>query len=52
MRLRDVEARREDILALWGPRKGISLEELGTGLIEIRLTDSVAGFTASSLVAV
>lgn len=43
MRSRHVEARREDILALWEARKDISLEELRAGLIEIGLTVSVAG---------
>lgn len=43
MRSRHVEARREDILALWEARKDISLEELRTGLAEIGLTVSVAG---------
>lgn len=43
MRSRRVEARREDILALWEARKDISLEELRAGLIEIGLTVSVAG---------
>lgn len=43
MRSRHVEARREDILALWEARKDISLEELRVGLAEIGLTVSVAG---------
>ena len=43
MRSRRVEARREDILALWEARKDISLEELRAGLAEIGLTVSVAG---------
>ena len=43
MRSRHVEARREDILALWEARKDISLEELRAGLAEIGLTVSVAG---------
>ena len=43
MRSRHIEARREDILALWEARKDISLEELRTGLAEIGLTVSVAG---------
>ena len=43
MRSRRVEARREDILALWEARRDISLEELRAGLIEIGLTVSVAG---------
>lgn len=43
MRSRHVEARREDILALWEARKDISLEELRAGMIEVGLTVSVAG---------
>ena len=43
MRSRRVEARREDILALWEARKDISLEELRAGLAEIDLHVSVAG---------
>ena len=43
MRSRHVEARREDILALWEARKDISLEELRAGLIELGLHVSVAG---------
>jgi transposase len=40
---RGVEARAEDILALWGARKDISLEELRAGLSEVGLQVSVAG---------
>ena len=43
MRSRHVEARREDILALWEARKDISLEELRLALIELDLNVSVAG---------
>ena len=43
MRSRGVEARAEDILALWGARKDISLEELRAGLSEVGLQVSVAG---------
>ena len=43
MRSRHVEARREDIIALWEARQEISLEELRAGLIEVGLTVSVAG---------
>ena len=43
MRSRGVEERAEDILALWGARKDISLEELRAGLIEVGLQVSVAG---------
>ena len=43
MRSRRVEARREEILALWEARKDISLGELRAGLAEIGLTVSVAG---------
>jgi transposase len=43
MRSRRVEERRADILALWGARKDISLEELRAGLIEVGLQVSVAG---------
>lgn len=38
-----IEARREDILALWEARKDISLEELRLALLEIGLSVSVAG---------
>jgi transposase len=40
---RRVEERAADILALWGARKDISLEELRAGLAEIGLQVSVAG---------
>jgi transposase len=43
MRSRHVEARREDILALWEARKDISLDELRLALIEVGLHVSVAG---------
>ena len=43
MRSRRVEERSDDILALWAARKGITLEELRTGLAEMGLTVSVAG---------
>ena len=43
MRSRRVEARAQDILALWRARKDISLEELRAGLIELGLQVSVAG---------
>jgi transposase len=43
MRSRRAEERAEDILAVWGARMDISLEELRLALIEIGLTISVAG---------
>ena len=43
MRSRRVEERSGDILALWGARKDITLEELRAGLIRIGLAVSVAG---------
>lgn len=43
MRSRRVEERAQDILALWEPRKDISLEELRAGLALIGLNVSVAG---------
>ena len=43
MRSRGVEARREDILAIWEARKDISLVELRAGLMEVGLQVSVAG---------
>ena len=43
MRSRRVEKRAQDILALWEPRKDISLEELRAGLALIGLNVSVAG---------
>ncbi len=43
MRLRRVEERSDDIMALWTARKDITLEELRAGLAEMGLTVSVAG---------
>lgn len=43
MRSRRVEERADDILALWGARKDITLEELRAGLAEMGMTVSVAG---------
>jgi transposase len=43
MRSRRAEERAEDILAVWGARQDISLEELRLALIEMGLTISVAG---------
>jgi len=43
MRSRRVEARCDDILALWSARKDITLEELRARLAEIGLLVSVAG---------
>jgi transposase len=43
MRSRRVEERAGDILAIWGSRQDISLEELRAGLAETGLVVSVAG---------